>query len=156
MPNKQTYHSKTCGICGSSKALSKYYSDADKRDGLCTYCKECASQKANKNNYTWNLPIVAAKQGGCFVCGYDKCTRALEFHHLKREGKVGAPLAMAQRPKKYSPQDVLDELDKCVVMCSNCHREEQAGYIVFSWDGMDNAQEERTETVWKQLTLAPV
>jgi hypothetical protein len=117
----------------------------------------CAKKRYNKQNHGWNAVAVETKEVGCFVCGYNRCTRALEFHHL--HSRVGSPLAMAQRPKKYSLQDILDEIDKCVVLCSNCHREEQDGFIVFSWDSMDEDRkgdsdaDETPRDTWDQLTL---
>jgi hypothetical protein len=60
--------------------------------------------------------------GSCGICGYDKANEALEFHHVDPDGKDFAPAA-----KNKSWKKIKDELEKCVMLCSNCHREIHAG-----------------------------
>lgn len=60
--------------------------------------------------------------GKCSYCGYDKCLDALQFHHLdptEKEFHLGQG-----RGKKL--ETIKAELDKCVLLCSNCHIEEHA------------------------------
>ena len=68
---------------------------------------------------------VAYKGGKCLICGYNRCMPVLEFHHLNPEEKDFAPASMYS--KKWST--VLEELDKCVLLCSNCHREVEVGFV---------------------------
>lgn len=52
-------------------------------------------------------------------CGYDKCINALEFHHEDPKIKK-----FAISSYKYLSWDkIKEELDKCVLICSNCYRE---------------------------------
>lgn len=60
------------------------------------------------------------KGGRCVVCGYDKCLRALEFHHIGVDGK---DFGISEKGYTRSWKKVKDELDKCVLLCANCHRE---------------------------------
>jgi hypothetical protein len=62
---------------------------------------------------------VAHKGGKCQKCGYDKCIAALDFHHINPEEKIcGVKDLMIRR------WDLIkEEIDKCVLLCSNCHRE---------------------------------
>jgi len=57
--------------------------------------------------------------GKCARCGYDKCIEALDFHHkdpaLKDHNITGSGYRSWERTKI--------ELDKCEVVCANCHRE---------------------------------
>ena len=59
------------------------------------------------------------KGGSCSRCGYDKCEAALEFHHLDPSQKEmdWNKLRLVAESKLYN------ELDKCILVCSNCHRE---------------------------------
>ena len=58
---------------------------------------------------------------GCAICGYKKCASALVFHHKDpRIKKFGiAKGAWGNRPLHA----LLDEMEKCTVLCSNCHME---------------------------------
>lgn len=62
---------------------------------------------------------VEYKGGRCAKCGYDKCMDALDFHHLNASDKSFGIAANLTR--KW--EDLQTELDKCVLLCANCHRE---------------------------------
>lgn len=68
------------------------------------------------------LQAVTYKGGKCEICGYDKCIRALEFHHLDSNEK-DFNISSSQGDKRWNNQDFKAELDKCILVCSNCHRE---------------------------------
>lgn len=68
--------------------------------------------------------LVNYKGGKCEVCGYDKCLNALEFHHLNPTQKDFT----ISNSNIYKNLDKLKkELDKCILVCANCHREIHAG-----------------------------
>lgn len=58
--------------------------------------------------------------GKCVRCGYDKCIDALEFHHKDRTSKKAKPTYVIRR---WRWTRVKEELDKCDLVCSNCHKE---------------------------------
>lgn len=58
--------------------------------------------------------------GKCSICGYDKCINALEFHHIDEKTKKHSPSYIIMRK---SWDVVREELEKCILVCSNCHRE---------------------------------
>lgn len=64
----------------------------------------------------------------CVVCGYDRCKKALDFHHVVGDEKE-ADIAAMVIGKEYTTDVLLLELTKCVVVCSNCHREHHDGII---------------------------
>ncbi len=69
---------------------------------------------------------VMYKGGKCEFCGYSKYLGALEFHHINPEDKsFGLSLDGLTR----SWARVLIEVDKCILVCSNCHREIHAGLV---------------------------
>lgn len=57
-------------------------------------------------------------ESGCVDCGYDAHPAALDFDHLPDKEKLfGLGSALT---RKLSA--VLAEIDKCEVVCANCHR----------------------------------
>lgn len=70
--------------------------------------------------------MVDAMGGCCQICGYNKSKFALDFHHIFN--KDFAISTIISNPKKW--KDVIKELKKCVLLCSNCHRELHAGEIM--------------------------
>lgn len=100
-----------------------------KKHGLTTYklradgahrCAKCASESVSKRRRVVKQKAIDYKGGKCSICGYNKCNRALEFHHLDPTqkdfgiGGKGATIAWTKIQK---------ELDKCILVCSNCHCE---------------------------------
>jgi hypothetical protein len=63
--------------------------------------------------------MVEYKGGSCGLCGYDRCLRALDFHHLDPARK-GFTLAGSHL---RSWKALRAELDMCILVCSNCHAE---------------------------------
>jgi len=61
------------------------------------------------------------KGGKCAVCGYNNCNSALEFHHKSPEDKEMN--LSSHKMARRSWDIVKKELDKCIMLCANCHRE---------------------------------
>lgn len=68
--------------------------------------------------------LIEYKGNKCQICGYNKCTNALEFHHLDPTQKDFGISGGTKSFEKLRP-----EVDKCILVCSNCHREIHAGLI---------------------------
>lgn len=66
--------------------------------------------------------------GKCGICSYDKCNRALEFHHLDPKTKL---FRLSRNTRvKNSWEQIVIELRKCVCLCSNCHVEVEDGLVL--------------------------
>jgi hypothetical protein len=63
---------------------------------------------------------VEYKGGKCQTCGYNRCVEALEFHHHNSSGK---DFSISEKGYTRSWDRVKEELDKCMLLCANCHRE---------------------------------
>lgn len=64
-------------------------------------------------------------QHGCIVCGYKHCADALELHHEEASEKL---FNIADGVTRIlDPMLLLNEMDKCRVLCRNCHAELHAG-----------------------------
>jgi hypothetical protein len=66
------------------------------------------------------------KGGKCQICNYNRCARALEFHHNDPSTKKFG----ISHDGTYRPwEEVQEELDKCTLLCANCHREVEDGLL---------------------------
>ena len=71
--------------------------------------------------------FLVEKAGGCCtVCGYDRSIINLGFHHVDPDEKS---FALSMNTTK-SLAAYLEEIEKCVLVCANCHGEIEAGLIV--------------------------
>jgi len=71
---------------------------------------------------------IKYKGDKCVFCGYNKCIHALEFHHIEKNGK---DFGISEKGYTRSWEKVKEELDKCILVCANCHRELHAGLRSF-------------------------
>ena len=69
---------------------------------------------------------VHYKGGKCQLCGYGKYHGALDLHHLDPKTKE---FAIGYKGYTRSWAKVKAELDKCILVCANCHRELEGGIV---------------------------
>ncbi|TXH06191.1 MAG: HNH endonuclease [Candidatus Moraniibacteriota bacterium] len=72
---------------------------------------------------------VKLKGGKCEICGYKKCLNALDFHHIDESKKS---FSLGTRGLTRSWEKIVEEIQKCMLLCANCHREIHAGLIDIS------------------------
>lgn len=72
---------------------------------------------------------VEYKGGKCCICGYSRYIGALDFHHIDPKAKK---FNLGLDGLTRSWDRTKSEIDKCVLVCSNCHREIHAGLIDLS------------------------
>jgi hypothetical protein len=89
-------------------------------------CKKCASESVIKRRKNLKKKSVEYKGGKCIVCGYDRSIEALHFHHLDNTQK---DFGISQGGFTRSWEKVKNEIDKCVLVCSNCHSEIHSNLI---------------------------
>lgn len=58
----------------------------------------------------------------CSKCGITD-TRVLDFHHKDRNNKV---FSLGSTKRSRSKEKILIEIEKCIVLCANCHRIEES------------------------------
>lgn len=65
--------------------------------------------------------LIELKGGKCMGCGYDKNISALDFHHRNsNEKEFSLDMRILSNSKWIN---IIKEVDKCDLLCSNCHRE---------------------------------
>lgn len=123
---------KRCCGCKQDKPLDDFHKGAN-------YCKPCAIAASQKNyhkrksNSNWyseykekrvqqirekKKKAVELMGGKCFDCGNSFPDCVYDFHHLDPKEKDLNPSAAI----KLSEERMMQELNKCVMLCSNCHR----------------------------------
>jgi len=83
-------------------------------------CKKCNVEAVQNRRIRLKEKAVQYKGGKCEICGYDKCVDALDFHHNNPEEKE---FSIGSKGYTRSWERVKKELDKCTLVCANCHRE---------------------------------
>ena len=83
-------------------------------------CKKCRSEAVQRKRLNLKKKAVQYKGGKCCKCGYDKCQDALDFHHVNPNEK---DFAISAKGYLKSWEKIKTELDKCLLVCANCHRE---------------------------------
>jgi len=105
-------------IC-KKHGLTEHSETTGKRKRL--RCKKCRVIYVKKRRDKIKNFAIDYKGGKCNRCGYDKCLEALEFHHIDPEQKDFEISTLGYR---NSLERLKKELDKCELLCANCHREE--------------------------------
>ena len=65
--------------------------------------------------------MIQSKGGQCEICGYNKNISALDFHHIDPKNKEFQ--LDIRHLSNTSLDKIKKELDKCQLLCANCHRE---------------------------------
>lgn len=112
---------KVCPICNKqfstnvNNRIYCYECSPLQKDGSAEYQK--TKQRAIKNQ------LILYKGGKCEKCGYDKCAGALQFHHKNPQEKEFS-LSQINLSKELNMEQLYKEVDKCMLLCANCHAEE--------------------------------
>ncbi|MCK9458534.1 MAG: HNH endonuclease [Proteobacteria bacterium] len=77
-------------------------------------------RKARKNR---KIELVKMCGGACSECGYNRCMKALEFHHKNMDEKQEKSFGFSSKGMLARWDKLIEEVKKCVLVCSNCHRE---------------------------------
>jgi len=80
--------------------------------------KEYALEKQRIKKRERKLWAIEYLGGCCNRCGNTYHPSIYEFHHIDPTTKDRDPSKMMQ----LSKQKLQDELDKCILLCANCHR----------------------------------
>jgi hypothetical protein len=132
---------KHCTTCKELKPDNYFRKDREKKDGLASRCKECTNNREKSLYYTRYKDQVDARNKArldatgklilnvklanpCLFCG-EKEPVALAFHHRDPTEKDFNISTF----RTASLEKVQKEIDKCVVICHNCHAKVHAGIL---------------------------
>lgn len=111
-----------CNLYCKNENYALIYTNMYISSKIKTYWRKINKENVEKlcaQNLVASKKIIhRLKINGCAICGYSKCDAALEFHHTNPEDKKFQVTARTTGYKK-----IVEELNKCILLCANCHRE---------------------------------
>ena len=126
---------KQCNKCNENKSLSEFNKNKTKPDGYQYYCRECEKVYKKKNylhtkeRYLERNSEIRERNKAflkeikselkCSMCGEDH-PATLDFHH--RDPQEKDQMVSKAIFRGWSIERIKKEIDKCDVLCSNCHR----------------------------------
>ena len=127
---------KECSKCKVAKETIEFGKSSRTKDGFNSWCKLCVrerskqwykinfetsnkkSSKRSQDRRNWIIEIK--QQLKCAKCGENHIS-CLDFHHIdpiKKEFEI----AKAINQLSIEKNEILKEIEKCIVLCSNCHK----------------------------------
>lgn len=113
-----------CRKCSVTLPANLFIKNKFAKHGYRKECSEC-HQKLIKDRRRRIKNLWIKEMGGCCQnCGFEKWIGSLQFHHIKwewrnkDENKIDPNVVMY---RKYNEKQIRLELDKCCLLCSNCH-----------------------------------
>lgn len=121
---------KICSDCKVEKDLTEFYSNGKTPLGKVKYkpkCKTCENscRKTHKYNLIEEYLASISKEYCCEKCGYSGIYGSLDFHHKNpdiKEFEIGSKAQVYS--KERFELEMVPELEKCILLCPNCHRQE--------------------------------
>lgn len=113
----------TCLYCNEDSSGKKYCSNT---------CKQKSHYHSRKDKNVYHnqfkraikrkILLIEQRGGSCENCEYNKNLSALEFHHIEPKNKKFELNIRSLSNKNLNI--IIEESKKCILICSNCHREE--------------------------------
>ena len=112
---------KVCSTCGKNLPIADFYVQKGHKNNVMSMCKSCFNSYCSKRWKQRKIKYIKYLGGKCSNCGIqltDENYSIFDFHHIDPSTKefVWTKLRLLNESK------ILQELDKCVLLCANCHR----------------------------------
>lgn len=112
-----------CNKCNKDQPESNFYKRSGRPGKFQAYCKQCNLENTLKRQRNFKIKCVEYKGGKCQDCGYNRSIAALEFHHRNPKEKSFDFSHVRLTSWDKNEEKIISELDKCDLICANCHRE---------------------------------
>jgi len=112
---------KVCTKCSKSFTVDNFWKQSKAKDGLNTWCKGCITEGMKEGARKRKRAAVEQFGGTCYRCGGEFNSAVFDFHHKDPSTKETAIAVLLQSLALEHPK-VQMELEKCIMLCSNCHR----------------------------------
>ncbi len=105
---------KYCGRCKQHKLKTEFY--VKPNNGLQRYCKPCFSKYCTERWTQKKIDMINLLGGKCLDCGQSFPAAIYDFHHLRDKEFSW------NKTRLLSYDRMIQEINKCVLLCANCHR----------------------------------
>lgn len=132
---------KVCTKCSKSKPLTEFNRRSRSPDGHMNWCRDCKHSydagwyQQNRERHIRNVRPFARrfrqterayaqsmKQVPCADCGKEYPPYVMDYDHVR-----GSKVTNVSYLAGFARQRLRDEIEKCDVVCANCHRERTFG-----------------------------
>jgi hypothetical protein len=138
------FNFKECNYCHRTFDLSYFYKNNKFKHGYSSACRKCAVKNNLQNRGKFKLKCLEYKGGKCIKCGYNKCPEAMDFHHRNPEEKSFSIFEVRTR---VFDDKIKFELDKCDLLCANCHRETHREEKIIELNNLENEYINKSQNV---------
>lgn len=145
-------NTKHCTTCDTIRSVDEFHKNKRRKDGLQSWCKLCSQEwrdKPENKHRMYNnarrhrrgeattiertecinkgrevkVKLIESLGGACFDCGYPLgYASVFDFHHRDPNQKNFNISEKLREGKRDISQELWDEVKKCDLLCSNCHR----------------------------------
>ena len=112
---------KTCTKCGTEHPTSYFWKQSKAKDGLNTWCKSCITDGMREGARKRKREAIELLGGKCQRCSGVFHPAVYDFHH-KDPTEKETSIAILLQSYAVDHYKVQQELEKCILLCSNCHR----------------------------------
>lgn len=112
---------RTCSVCKEEKDIEDFFKKSTSSSRRHYVCKVCSGKRVTQRMINMKIRAIEYKGGECRKCGIkliDSHYCIFDFHHTDQSTKE---IGIAKM-RGFSWERVKIELDKCELLCANCHR----------------------------------
>lgn len=116
---------KKCSSCHTELPLASFYRQKGHSGGVMSMCKSCFNRYCSERWRARKIHYIKYMGGRCEHCGVELSDRnysIFDFHHLDPNEKE----MEWNKIRLLSDEKIRVELEKCVLLCANCHRLEHS------------------------------
>lgn len=127
LDKKKNNFKKICKVCNEEKDIIFFYKSRNK---VGTYCKNCSNLYHSNRVRDIKIKMIDYKGGECKKCNLQlekSHYSVFDFHHLDPNEKD----SNFKQIKSWKWDRIKEEIDKCELLCANCHRIEHA--VLCNW-----------------------
>jgi hypothetical protein len=127
-------HCKHHGLCEHRiESRSADASGYKRPDYLrCLICQKEGNVKKRIKRQMFLCRLIESLGAKCSCCGYDECPEILHFHHVdSNTKKFNISEALSKMGKEITEKDMWEEVEKCILLCPNCHAKEHTEYSYY-------------------------